>query len=71
MVVQSTAGFRAWLKSSVNMKLSSNASVTRLLHEGINNMNALLDFDKDSIEALPKACARTIDDIETDAANEV
>lgn len=71
MVVRSTAAFRSWLKQSTNMKLNSNSAVTRILHEGITDLDSLIDFDKDSIEALPKACSRGIDEIEADEANEI
>lgn len=50
------------------MKLSSNAAVTRLTHEGITDFESLLDFDRDSIEALVKACSREIPEIVADEA---
>lgn len=71
MVVQAAPAFRAWLKQSTNMKLSTNSAVTRILHEGITDIDSLIDFDKDSIEALPKACSRAIDEIEADEENEI
>ena len=61
--------FRAWLKQSTNMKLSSDVAVTRITYEGITDFQSLRDFDKDTIESLPKACARTIPAIAADAAN--
>ena len=68
-MVTSTAGFRAWLKGNTEMKLSPDASVTRILHEGINNFEALLDFDKKSIQALPTICKENIAAIAQDEAN--
>jgi len=52
--------FRSWLKGSNNMKMSSDASVVRVTYEGITNYLSLLDFDRDSIESLSKACSRPI-----------
>ena len=51
------------------MKLSSDASVNRLLHEGINNYEALTDFDTKSIERLPSICKNNIPAIVEDLAN--
>ena len=68
-MVQSTAAFRTWLKGATNMKLSSDAAVTRVLHEGINNYESLTDFDKKSIEKLPAVCKEGIDEILADPAN--
>jgi len=65
------AGFRNWLKSSTNMKLNSDAAVTRISHEGITNFDSLLDFDRKSILNLPSICKETIPNIPADAANEV
>ena len=65
------AAFRNWLKGGNNIKLSSDAAVLRLTHEGITDFNSFLDFDRDSIEALPKACSRSIDAMMADVANNV
>lgn len=51
VVVNNT--FKNWLKAGTNMKLSSDASVTRITHEGITNFDSLADFDKKSIKCLP------------------
>ena len=51
------------------MKLSTASAVTRITYEGITTYASLLDFDKSSIEALPKACRQTIPAIEEDEAN--
>ena len=53
------------------MKLSTNSAVTRLLHEGITDIDSLIDFDKDSIESLPRACSRAIAAVEADADNDI
>jgi len=44
-----TAAFKSWLKASTNVKLSSDASVNRVIHEGITYFNSLIDFDRDTI----------------------
>ena len=49
-----TNSFKTWLKGNVNMKLSSDAAVTRVTYEGITNFESLTDFDKTSIEYLPR-----------------
>ena len=49
-MAQPTAEFEAWLKSSDNMKLSSERSVARLVAEGITDFESLTDFDKKSIQ---------------------
>ena len=53
------------------MKLSTDSAVLRITHEGITDFRAFLDFDKESIEALPKACAKDIEAITADAPNNV
>ena len=55
-----TAEFEAWLKASDNMKLSANRTVARLIAEGITDFDSLVDFDKKSIEYLPKTVKETI-----------
>ena len=55
-----TNAFKTWLKGNVNMKLSSDAAVTRVTYEGITNFESLSDFDKTSIEYLPRTCKATI-----------
>ena len=42
------------------MKLSSDATVTRVTYEGITNFESLPDFDKTSIEYLPRTCKEKI-----------
>ena len=42
------------------MKLSSDAAVTRVTYEGITNFESLTDFDKTSIEYLPRTCKEKI-----------
>ena len=66
-----TLAFKAWLKANNNIKLSSDAAVTRLTYEGITNMESLMDFDKKSIESLPKACKDRIPEITEDLVNGV
>ena len=64
-----SATFKAWLKANVNMKLSSDAAVARILKEGITGWDALIDFDKKSIESLPAICKEAIPEIPEDLAN--
>ena len=66
-----TADFKNWLKTSDNMKLSSNAAVLRLTKEGITNFESLTDFDKKSMERLPATCKETIAQIARDRANNI
>ena len=64
-----TNAFRSWLKSNPNMKLSSDAAVTWITYEGITTYDSLLDFDKSSVESLPRTCKETIPAIAEDIAN--
>ena len=66
-----TQAFKGWLKSSNNIKLSSDASVLRVTHEGITNFASLSDFDKKSIENLPSVCKNSIPAIEADPTNSI
>ena len=66
-----TAAFKSWLKASTNMKLSSDASVNRVIHEGITDFNSLIDFDKDTIQYLPKVCKESIAAIPADPVNNI
>ena len=50
------------------MKLSSDASVLRLVPEGITNYDSLLNFYKNSIERLPATCKEKIHVIVADQA---
>lgn len=63
------AGFNNWLKTTTNMKLVSDVSVTRVNYEGITNFESLRDFDDDSIAALPRECRRNIPAVQADPAN--
>ena len=66
-----TQAFKGWLKSSNNIKLSSDASVLRVTHEEINNFTSMSDFDKKSIENLPSVCKNTIPATEADPTNSI
>ena len=66
-----SAAFKSWLKASTNMKLSSDASVNRVIHEGITDYTSLIDFDKDTIMYLPKVCKESIAAIPADPANNI
>ena len=61
-----SASFKQYLKSSNNMKLSSDASVTRVTYEGLTNFESLQDFDKKTIEKLPSICKEKIHAINED-----
>ena len=63
-----TASFKSWLKSNTNMKLSSDAAVTRITYEGITTYASLEDFDTKSIERLPAICKERIPEIVEDLA---
>ena len=70
MPLTTTASFRAWLKGNTGIKLSSDNSVScRLVAEGINNYEALLDFDKKSLQSLPATCKEATPAIAADVAN--
>lgn len=64
-------GFKNWLKSGTNIKLSSDAAVNRIIHEGITTFDSLADFDKKSIERLPQICKEGIPAIVADADNAI
>ena len=70
MAANAAPNFRQWLRQGTNMKLSTNANANRVIAEGLNDLNALLDFDKDSLEALPKACSRALPAVEADPDND-
>ena len=61
--------FKSWLKSNVNIKLASDAAVLRMTCEGVTDYASLNDFDRESIEALSKACSKTIPAVAEDIAN--
>ena len=70
-MVTTSVTFCFWLKASTNMKLSSDASVLRVTHEGITSYDTLVDFDKAAIKNLPRVCKGSIDAIDADMANNV
>ena len=55
-----TNAFKAWLKANKNLKLRSDAAVTRITYEGITTFASLKDFDKKSIERLLSICKERI-----------
>ena len=63
-----TAGFRLFLKSSPNMKLSSDSAVLRVLYEGLTSFALFADFDDDSIKTMAKNCKETIPAVAEDIA---
>ena len=70
-MVTTSATFRSWVKASTNMKLSSDASVLRVTHEGITSYDTLVDFDKAAIKNLPRVCKGSINAIAADMENNV
>ena len=70
-MVTTSSTFRSWLKASTNMKISSDASVLRVTHEGITSYDTLVDFDKAYIKNLPRVCKGSIDAIAADMENNV
>ena len=53
------------------MKLSSDASVYRLTHEGIADFSSMCDFDKKSIDNLPSIYKKTVPTIEPHVTNSI
>ena len=70
-MVTTSETFRSWFKASTNMKLSSDASVLRVSHEGITSYDTLVDFDKAAIKNIPRVCKGPIDAIAANIANNV
>ena len=66
-----TQALKGWLKYANNMKLSLDASVLRLTHEGITNFTCLSDFDKKSIQDLPNIYKKSIPVIYACASNNI
>ena len=64
-----TASFKTWLKENTGMKLYPNNSDSCLAVEGINDYEALLDFDKKSLQSLPTTCKVATPPIAADATN--
>ena len=44
--------YRSWMKSSVNMKLSSNVSVLSITYEELTKLQSFIDFDRDNTKLL-------------------
>ena len=63
-----TNSFKAWLKASTNIKLSSNSAVKRLTYKGITTFQSLEDFDKKAIQSLTSVCTENIPAITEDVA---
>ena len=68
-MVTTSDTFRSWLKASTNMKLSSDASVLRVTHEGITSYDTIIEFYKAVIKNIPRVCKGSIDAIAADTAN--
>ena len=66
-----TQAFKKWLKYNLNIRLSSDAAVTRIASEGITTFASLLNFDRKSIQYLPGTCKVSISAIEADDLNNV
>ena len=49
MPLTTTAIFKDWIKNNTGIKLYSENSVSCLVADGINNYEALIDFDKKSL----------------------
>ena len=61
-----TVLFKSWLKDNVNMKLSSDAAVTRVTYEGVTTIDSLTDYDNTSVRHLARTCKTTIISITED-----
>ena len=70
-MVTTSATFRSWLKASTNMKLSSDASVLRVTHEGLASYDTFVEFDKAAIKNLPRVYKGYFDAIASDISNNV
>ena len=70
-MITTTTSFRAWPKGNPNMKLSSDAAVLCITHEGITSLDSLTDFDSNVIKMLPKVYKDNIDAIVADDANDI
>ena len=57
------------MRSAVNMKPSSDASVLRITYEGLTKFESFMYFDRNSIESLSKAWTKNIDSIVADVPN--
>ena len=68
-MLATTQAFRGCLKSSNNMKLSSDASALRISHEGITNFASLSGLDKKSIDNLTSVCKSNVPVIEANPTN--
>ena len=68
-MVQPSAQFRNWLKQATNMKLATASAITRVSHEGITDLQSLADFNKDSLEMLPRTCNSAIEAVLADPDN--
>ena len=66
-----TQAFKGWLKSSNNLKLSSDASVIHLTHEGITKFLSLCYLDEKSIQWLPNILKNSIPIIDEDTTNNI
>ena len=64
-----SVSYRSWLKSASNIKLSSDAAVTRITYEGVTKFSSLQDFDKKSVESLASICKEKIPTVTADPAN--
>ena len=63
-----TPAFRLYLKSATNIKLNTDAAVTRILYEGITSFTSLGDFSPDSIKTMSRNCRETIPAVTADLA---
>jgi hypothetical protein len=61
-----TPQFRLYLKSATNIKLNTDAAVTRILYEGITSFASLGDFDAESIKTMARNCRETIPAVAAD-----
>ena len=66
-----TQAFNSWLKSNPNIRLSSDAAVTRIASEGITTFASLLYFNRKSIQYLPGTCKVSISSIKADGLKNV
>ena len=57
------------MEIAANMELYSDTSMLRITYEGLTNYQYLINFDRDSIKSISKACSKDIDMIIADVPN--
>ena len=61
MPIVSNKQYHSWMEIAANMELYSDTSMLRITYEGLTNYQYLINFDRDSIKSISKACNKDID----------